>query len=427
MGFPAETLERFYRNHIDDVVKFFDAKHPNRYKIYNLCSESKRRYDASKFHGPVDVKYSFQDHNPPPFEILQPFCENIHKWLLSDSDNVAGIHCKAGKGRTGVMICAYLVHAGGCEQEKGEFIAIENADDALEFYGRHRTHDSKGVTIPSQKRYVYYYEELVKRKLIYKLVQLNLSYIVFSTAPICNGGNYTLICEIYHVPKKKINSFDIEVKKGSKFIIFKLDSKLELYGDIKFEFYVKKIKKEKIFQFCINTFFVGYGTDVCTLTSKTCLQCNGDHVSMLSNRKSIVSKNFCNDSSVIDSFLNLFSSRGNENFRNCDCNNSSINPAEFFFHSIQTTPRNIFSFCLFCYNIFCILYIDSSNDTGIHDPSFLPSTSSLIQNNKLSISSTSDLSNSSTQSLYKATSNYDSQENDYNPQRYNNDDEDEAN
>lgn len=56
MGFPATNIEGVYRNHIDEVFKFFEAKHENCYKIYNLCSE--REYDITKFHS-VSTKYFF--------------------------------------------------------------------------------------------------------------------------------------------------------------------------------------------------------------------------------------------------------------------------------------------------------------------------------------------------------------------------------
>lgn len=42
---------------------------------------------------------------------------------------------------------------------------FDTAKDALLFYGLSRTIDGKGVTIPSQIRYVYYYEHFVRKNI----------------------------------------------------------------------------------------------------------------------------------------------------------------------------------------------------------------------------------------------------------------------
>ena len=111
------------------------------FQVYNLCSE--RLYDVSKFPGPV-ATYPFDDHNSPPFSLIQLFCEDVHRHVTSDPRNMVAVHCKAGKGRTGVMICCYLLYCG----------RFATADAAMQYYGIARTKNGKGVTIPSQQRSV---------------------------------------------------------------------------------------------------------------------------------------------------------------------------------------------------------------------------------------------------------------------------------
>ena len=117
--------------------------------VYNLCSE--RSYEASLLAPSCSVhRFPFDDHNTPSLALMRDCCEHMATHMAADEQNVCAVHCKAGKGRTGTIVCAYLVHSG----------AFGSAEEAMAFYAEKRTSDGKGVTIPSQRRYVSYYARM---------------------------------------------------------------------------------------------------------------------------------------------------------------------------------------------------------------------------------------------------------------------------
>ncbi|KAG2704142.1 hypothetical protein I3843_06G162000 [Carya illinoinensis] len=156
MGFPAGDMssgffgyfEGFYRNHMEEVIKFFETHHKDKYKVYNLCSE--RLYDASLFEGKVAC-FPFNDHNCPPIQLIISFCQSAYSWLKEDIENVVVVHCKAGMARTGLMISSLLL-----------FLKFfPTAEESIEYYNQKRCFDGKGLVLPSQIRYVKYFERIL--------------------------------------------------------------------------------------------------------------------------------------------------------------------------------------------------------------------------------------------------------------------------
>jgi len=281
MGFPSESMEGVYRNPFKEVFRFLELKHKDRYKVYNLCSE--RGYDVSKFHNRVEC-FPFDDHNAPPLQMVLDFCKNTSDWLQKNPENVAVIHCKAGKGRTGVMICAYLLYSK----------EWATASDAMSFYAAMRTYNKKGVTIPSQIRYIHYFGSVVQSgSQMPQLKPVLLKNIQFQTVPKVQHFTdirfsvyvlKTLVYTFKDNPKLRSNKFlpsnrtsknksqlaTVSSTEGSpprdssfpedgdtpEYLIFECPP-IPICGDIKMEFYEKETfgSDQKLFAFWFNTSF----------------------------------------------------------------------------------------------------------------------------------------------------------------------------
>merc|ERR1712048_338167 len=203
MGFPSEGNEAMYRNPCDEVKRFFNTYHAQKFKVYNLCIEKDRQYPLDKFAdvGGQCAKFGFKDHNAPPMELILAFCQDLDAWLNADKAHIAAIHCKAGKGRTGVMICAYLAYSKICK----------NAQESLLKYGQARTKNAKGVTIPSQRRYVLWF----------------INYVM-NPSIIANPSHFDFyrVCILKRVRMRSIPDFDIGGGCDPYFVIKDIDGKM---------------------------------------------------------------------------------------------------------------------------------------------------------------------------------------------------------
>lgn len=242
-------------------IQFFKSRHPNAYRIYNLCSE--RAYDPSKFEDRVR-RFPFDDHNPPPFTMIKEFCEDARAFLAEHPQNAISVHCKAGKGRTGTMIACLFVYLG-----------LSSAHDALMTFGRQRTSNSKGVTIPSQIRYVHYFDNycalrraakaapgkttlFLQRVLIRNIGRTHANSEVFFTILEPNHSND----DVGDSSKVKLYSsrklVDPVYYVNTDSLCWELSKKLvDLNEDFRVEFAAKTgFGREKMFQCWLNTRFM---------------------------------------------------------------------------------------------------------------------------------------------------------------------------
>ncbi len=134
-------------NDINVVAAYLRKKHQGRFMIWNISEES---YDYTKFVDQV-LEYRFPGHPAPPLGLLFKICTSVESWLDADDKNVAVIHCLTGKGRTATLLACILTWLG-------EF---DSPMQALQYVANRRGTVVDYLTIPSQRRYIQYFSNLL--------------------------------------------------------------------------------------------------------------------------------------------------------------------------------------------------------------------------------------------------------------------------
>jgi len=193
--------------------------------------------------------YPFDDHNVPTLEQMYDFCRDMFKWLEESPVHVSAVHCKAGKGRTGTMICAYLIY-----KYRDKFTPSQ----ALDFYAARRTTNRKGVTIPSQIRFIEYFSEVIEDFMTESYNPNNP--VILRSVQLFNPPNGIMPSFTLQVAKSPSTFFDFKehyplqrIKNIQSFTLSVPD--LELNKEIKLEFYDEHTKI-KLFFFWIHTKFI---------------------------------------------------------------------------------------------------------------------------------------------------------------------------
>ncbi len=176
MGLPCTGRSALYRNPMKEVQRFLEQRHGENFKVYNLCTRPKDQYDPDCFGGRVAC-FPFEDHGVPALHTVDALARSVAEWLAPSPDRVVCIHCLAGKGRTGLMVCAALLrlHAFG------------SAREAMRFYGAKRMKNGKGVTQPSQRRYCEYFAQYNARRLSTRPALDLDRRVTLSHARLCGG------------------------------------------------------------------------------------------------------------------------------------------------------------------------------------------------------------------------------------------------
>ena len=156
------------------VSKFLNEKHNAKYFVFNL---SGKKYANHLFENRV-YEIDWHDYN---IKTLFFICQSIHKFLygkqiyyyLERIENVAVIHCDAGLGRTIVIICCYLLYCG----------RFTTAESALEYYNKKRLAVGEANIQPHQKRYIFYFEQMMKEKIYFPYL-ISIVDISFNKYPL---------------------------------------------------------------------------------------------------------------------------------------------------------------------------------------------------------------------------------------------------
>jgi len=131
------------------VQHLLSKRHGGKYMIWNL---SEMDYDYSIFDNQV-MTFEFPGSPSPPLGLWMKIILSLESWLRADEKNVAVMHCLTGRGRTSTVMSAFLCWVGEA--------SFGDPNRALEYMAQCKKLDLDVLTIPSQRRYVGYFKNML--------------------------------------------------------------------------------------------------------------------------------------------------------------------------------------------------------------------------------------------------------------------------
>ncbi|XP_031749631.1 tensin-1 isoform X3 [Xenopus tropicalis] len=230
--FSTGTEEPTFCRNLKEVAHMLKSKHGDNYLIFNL---SERRHDISKLHSKV-LDFGWPDLHAPALEKVCSICKAMDTWLNADPHNVVVIHNKGNRGRTGVVIAAYMHYSN----------ISASADQALDRFAMRRFYEDKVLPVaqPSQKRYINYFSGLLSGAMKMNSKPLFLHHVIMHGIPNFESkGGCRPFLKIYQAMQPVYTSGIYNVQGDSQTsICITIEPGLLLKGDILLKCYHKKFR-----------------------------------------------------------------------------------------------------------------------------------------------------------------------------------------
>ncbi|KAF7695955.1 hypothetical protein HF521_006049 [Silurus meridionalis] len=230
--FPPLLDEQRYRLNLKEVAAMLKSKHQDKFLLLNL---SEKRHDITRLNPKVH-DFGWPDLHAPPLDKICSMCKAMETWLNSDPQHVVVLHCKGNKGKTGVIIAAYMHYSK----------ISAGADQALSTLAMRKFCEDKVSSSlqPSQNRYIYYFGGLLSGAIKMNSSPLFLHQVLIPTIPKFHAdGGYLPFLKIYQSMQLVYTSgiYDLQGSTGRKLCVT-IEPALLLKGDIMVKCYHRRLQ-----------------------------------------------------------------------------------------------------------------------------------------------------------------------------------------
>ncbi|XP_026113898.1 tensin-2-like isoform X1 [Carassius auratus] len=244
--FPPLLEEQRYRLNLREVAAMLKSKHQDKFLLFNL---SERRNDITRLNPKVH-DFGWPDMHAPPLDKICAMCKVMENWLNSDPQHVVVLHCKGNKGKTGVIIAAYMHYSkisAGADQALSTLTMRKFCEDKV-----------SSSLQPSQNRYIYYFGGLLSGAIKMNSSPLFLHHVLIPTIPnFQEDGGFFPFLKIYQSMQLVYTSGIYDVQgSGSRRLIVTIEPALLLKGDIMVKCYHRRVQsaeRDSVFRLQFHT------------------------------------------------------------------------------------------------------------------------------------------------------------------------------